>query len=560
MQQHAHGRLDWLTGAAIGLLTAVVFLPALGNDFVDWDDLQNFLENPHYRGLGWPQLRWMWTTSHMGHYAPLTWMTLGLDYVLWGMDPQGYHLTTLVLHAANAAVVYFVARRLLGSALSGLPTAGSGLRLGSAFAALVFAVHPLRVESVAWVTERRDVLCGLFYLLAVLGYLRYCGHAPDPDRGGRRWYWASVACAGLALLSKSMAVSLPVILLLLDVYPLRRLGGREPGWLGAAARRVWIEKIPFLLLSLAGGVVAIGAAVSAGAANSLARIGLGGRVAVSFYSLTFYLWKTLLPRDLSPLYEVPFRVNPFPRSFVVAGLTAVACTVVAVVQRRQWPALAAAWGAYIVILLPVVGLVHNGPQLAADRYSYLSCLGWALLAGGGLAYAWEAVQGARVAALRAGISGVAVVIVVGLGVLTGRQIAVWRDTDTLWSHALAVSPSARAELNVGMMLARQGRLTDGVDHVEQALLRNPAFLDAYVGMGTLLTQQGRGKEALEYFAIALRINPRSAEAHNNLGLALENQGRLGEAIEQYRAALESRPEFAVAAENLERALKVRKRP
>ena len=164
------------------------------------------------------------------------------------------------------------------------------------------------------------------------------------------------------------------------------------------------------------------------------------------------------------------------------------------------------------------------------------------------------------AALRAGISGLAVAIVVGLGVLTGRQIAVWRDTDTLWSHALAVSPSARAELNVGMMLARQGRLTDGVDHVEQALLRNPAFLDAYVGMGTLLTQQGRGKEALEYFAIALRINPRSAEAHNNLGLALENQGRLGEAIAQYRAALESRPEFAVAAENLERALKVRKRP
>lgn len=560
MEQHAHGRLDWIPGAVVGLVTAAVFLPALNNDFVDWDDIQNFLDNPHYRGLGWPQLHWMWTTFHLGHYVPLTWMTLGLDYVLWGMDPQGYHLTSLVLHAANAVLVYVLGRRLLARALPQLPPSGPALRLGSVFAALLFAVHPLRVESVAWATERRDVLCGFFYLLAVLGYLRYCAPAPDQGRGDRKWYWASVACAGFALLSKSMAVSLPVILLILDVYPLGRLGGRTPGWLGGAARPVWIEKIPFILLSLAASVVALVAALSAGAANSLARVGLGGRIAVSLYSLTFYLWKTLVPRDLSPLYDLPFHVNPLARSFVVAGLTAVACTVVVVMQRRQWPAVAAAWLVYAVILLPVLGLVHNGPQLAADRYSYLSCLGWALLAGGGLAYAWGAVRGTRAAPLRAAMSGLAVVIVVGLGVLTGRQIAVWRDTDTLWSHALAVSPSARAELNVGMMLARQGRLTDGVDHVEQALLRNPGFLDAYVGMGTLLTQQGRGKEALEYFALALKLNPRSAEAHNNLGLALEDQGRRAEAIAQYRAALESRPGFAVAEENLERALKADGKP
>jgi tetratricopeptide (TPR) repeat protein len=306
---------------------------------------------------------------------------------------------------------------------------------------------------------------------------------------------------------------------------------------------------------LAVSVVAMLAVIPAGGASSLAKIGLGGRVAVSLYSLTFYLWKTLIPRDLSPLYELPFHVNPLAHSFVVAGLTAIAATAVAVIQRRQWPALAAAWAAYGVILLPVLGIMHNGPQLAADRYSYLSCLGWALLVGGGLAYGWHAAKGTGTIARKSAMAGLATAIIVGLGILTWGQISVWRDTDTLWSHALAVSPSARANLNVGMMLARQGRLADGVDHVEQALLRNPGFLDGYVGMGTILTQQGRGKEALEYFGIALTINPNSAEAHNNLGLALEDQGRLAEAITHYRAALQSRPGFAVAEQNLQRALR-----
>jgi hypothetical protein len=502
----------------------------------------------------------MWSTFHVGHYMPFTWMTLGLDYVLWGMDPSGYHLTSLLLHAANGTLVYFVARRLLGAALPKLPPAGVALRLGSAFAAMLFAVHPLRVESVAWVTERRDVLCGFFYLLAVLAYLRYCEHASATDRSAWRWHWVSVACGGLALLSKSMAVSLPVILLVLDTYPLRRLGGREPGWLGAAAREVWREKAPFVLLSLAASVVAMVALVSAGAASSFERIGLGGRVAVSLYSLTFYLWKTLIPRDLSPLYELPFHVNLLAHSFLLAGLTAIAVTMVTVIQRRQWPALVATWTAYVVILLPVLGIVHNGVQVAADRYSYLSCLGWALLVGGGLAHGWGAVGDRGLTMVRPLLAGLAAVVIIGLSILTERQISIWRDTDTLWSHALAVSPSARAHLNVGMMLARQGRLADGVDHVEQALLRNPSLLDAYVEMGALLTQQGREKEAIDYLAMALKINPRSAEAHNNLGLALEDQGKLPEAIAHYRAALQSRPDFAVAAENLKRTLKAERNP
>src|SRR5437773_4996778 len=191
----------WLVPLLVVLCTLAAFLPTLQNHFVNWDDDKNFLDNHHYRGLTWQQLSWMWTTFHMGHYIPLTWMTLGLDYLLSGMNPLGYHLTSLLLHAANAVVFYFVALRILTLALPSLADGGHALAASAGFAALVFAIHPLRVESVAWVTERRDVLSGLFFLLTILVYVRSC----EREARGRRWYWLSVALFACALLSKSMA-------------------------------------------------------------------------------------------------------------------------------------------------------------------------------------------------------------------------------------------------------------------------------------------------------------------------------------------------------------------
>src|SRR6267378_1919037 len=241
--------------AVLALVSFVVFVPALEGGFLNWDDDQNFVDNPNYRGLGVSQLRWMFTTFLMGHYIPLTWMTLGLDYVVWGMNPVGYHLTNLLLHAANAVLFYFMALRLLRASVPGGYADGSwALTLGSGFATLLFAVHPLRAESVAWITERRDVLSGLFYLAAVVAYLRYCDGAVPEGSRTRKWYWASLGLFVLALLSKAMAVTLPVILLTLDVYPLRRLGGGRP-W--ATSRAVVTEKLPFFVLSLAAGVIAL---------------------------------------------------------------------------------------------------------------------------------------------------------------------------------------------------------------------------------------------------------------------------------------------------------------
>ena len=525
----------WLVPTLIALVTFGAFLPTLHNQFVNWDDPRNFLENPHYRGLGWTQLRWMWTT-HLGHYIPLTWMTLGLDYLLWGMNPVGYHLTNLLLHAANAVVFFFVVRRLLARALPSPSEHGYALAVSSGVAALVFAIHPLRVESVAWVTERRDVLSGLFYLVAILLYLRAC------ERGarGRGWYWLSVAAFVGALLSKSMVVNLPVVLLILDVYPLRRLGGFV-GWWSEPARRVYVEKIPFVLLAAAASAIAVMAQLSFHAALSVAQLSVPGRLAISAYGLSFYLWKMVAPVNLSPLYERGV-VDPWATPFLLSYGGAVAITSLAWVCRRRWPGLPAAWLAYVVILLPVLGIFQSGPQIAADRYTYLAGLGWAILAGASLLSPWR-----RPPFL---FTGLAACVLFGLGILTWNQVQVWHDSEKLWAHALAIdSKNSMAHFNFGNMLVQQGKSAEADEHYRQALLIKPDHADAHNNWGLALTNQGKLAEAGEHFRQALQIKPDHAEAHNNWGLALNDQGKLAEAIEHYRQALQINPDSAEAHNN-----------
>src|SRR5262245_47969167 len=219
------GRAFWAVGAVVAALTLAVFLPAVRNGWVNWDDAHNFLDNPNFRGIGWSSLRWILRDSVQdAHWIPVTWLTLSLDYVFWGMNPAGYHLTSLTIHAVNALLCYVLAVRLLELGFGAGARPGE-LRLGGAMAALFFALHPLRVESVACVTERRDVVMAFFALATVLAWLRAWRRGTD-QRPTRAWYWVAVACFALALLSKVMVIGLPIVLLVLDVYPLRRIGRR----------------------------------------------------------------------------------------------------------------------------------------------------------------------------------------------------------------------------------------------------------------------------------------------------------------------------------------------
>jgi len=536
--------------------TVTAFLPALSAEFVRWDDHINFLANQSYRGLGWSHLRWMFASSFTGHYTPVTWVTLGLDYLLWGMNPAGYHLTNLLLHAANAGLVYFIAVRLLDAARPAPRDGEWPLRLGGALAALLFAVHPLRVESVAWITERRDVLSGVFYLAALLAYLRFCEtHQPREARGRRRWYWGSVGLFALALLSKAIAVSLPVILVILDIYPLRRLTPEVRGWLGPEVRRVWVEKIPYVILSMAAGAVALLAGIRDQNLTSAVKVGWLDRIAISFYGLAFYLWKSVWPSSLSPIYQLPPRLDPLAWPFLVSAVLVTAISGVAILCRRRAPALLAVWTAYVVTLLPVLGLVHFGPHIAADRNTYLATMGWAILGGAGLGMCWSARRQRRVSAwLPVLVTGLPASVVTAFGFATWNQSKVWHDTKTLWTHAVTVSPSPIAHTNMGFWLQNHDQLPDALAHFREALRINPERGPAHNNLANALAQQGQLPEAIAHYREAIRLRPEVHDFHNNLALALAQQGQLPEAIAEYREALRIHPDDAEIHVNLGLAL------
>ena len=593
----------WAILAGVVLVTIVAFLPVLRNGFVSWDDDRNFVENPHFRGLGLDQLRWMWTTFHMGHYVPLSWMTLGLDYEVWGMNPTGYHLTNLLLHAANAVVVYFLARAVLQLSRPSLSSeTPARLDAAAGFAALVFALHPLRAESVAWATERRDVLSALFFFSSILVYLR-----SRDTRASRRGFWVALLLFVCALLSKATSMSLPAVMLILNVFPLRRLGGTA-GWRSEQARRVYVEIAPFALLAAAT------AGLSIVALHPPGQLGVAAKLSVSAYSLVFYLWKTLLPLGLAPLYEMPQHVDPGAVRFVASDIAVVGLAVAAWVLRRRQPGITTALVVFFVVTLPMLGVVQNGPQIAADRYTYFAAPALAVLAGAGLV---ALLQGSSALAV-----GGAVAIVLALGALSWDQSAVWHDSETLWSRvlvvdsessiahsalanvlyrqnrvseaiahserAVAIAPNYPEALNgLGVGLAREGRPADAIieyrraleiksdyddaetnwgvtlvqqndvagaiEHYERALAINPDNSNAQVNWGNALVRLNRLDEAIGHYEAALRIRPDNAEAHHNWGVALALQGQYGAAIEHFRAALAIDPNHVEARDYLEKA-------
>jgi len=530
------------------LLITTAFLPVLRADFVSWDDDENFLKNPHYRGLGWAQLKWMFTTAPMGAYIPLSWVTLGADYLLWGMNPAGYHLTNLVLHVLNALAAYWLAQRLLRLAL---PTAeGPGLRVAAAVTALLFGLHPLRVESVAWVTERRDVLCGLFYFLALIAYLKAWEQRRADGRLGRSWYWGCFGLFTLALLAKPMAVSLPVILLLLDVYPLRRLSAatRESG--AISAWRVVLEKTPFALLSAAMSLVTIIEFTRVGSLQPVERLGVLDRLALTVYPLVFYLWKTLVPTGLSPLYERPPRIAPFAPQFVACAALLLVLATAVLARRKRWPGVAAVGAAYLLLLLPVVGIMPQGHQLAADRHTYLASVGLALLAGAGVWWASQAGAGRRRAVTATALAVLVCAVLATLGTLTWRQARVWHDSESLWRHALRVSPSAVGHNNLGLLLAKRGEMMGAISQYHAALAINPELASARSNLATLLAHQGQPAQAVQELERAVSAKPQAAEVHYNLANTLAQQGRLAEAVERYQEALRLNPDLLEAHNNL----------
>jgi Tfp pilus assembly protein PilF len=502
---------------AIGIAACVfaAFAPALTAGFSWWDDDKNFLETYGWRGLSVEHLRWMATTFHGGPYQPLSWLSLALQHAVWGMSPAAFHAGNVALHAATALAFFLLARRWLPPA-------------GAAAAALLFALHPLRVESVAWITERRDVLSGLFYVLAVLAYLSAAEEADGPRR--RRLLAAALLAFLLGLLAKASGMTLPLVMLLLDRRPLRES---------------WKGMVPFAALSIAFAAVAL--AGQASVPHTLSTMGEHGvleRIAQAAYAAVFYPAKTLLPIRLSPIYERPVPLDPFALRFAAATVVAGGATAVLFAMRRSMPAAWKAWAAFLVILAPVSGLVQVGPQLVADRYSYLACMPFALLAAGALFARWPK------AAPAVSLAAIAV-----LGVATWRQTALWRDTEALFRRALEIEPDNRiAHDVVGRMLAMRGKPEEAAQHYRRSIELAPAYPIPHNNLGLLLLQQGRADEAIAEFESALRADDDYARARTNLGAALVKKGSLAEAESVLRDAVRRDSRDAGARTNLGQVL------
>ena len=458
------------------------------------------------------------------------------------MDPWGYHLGNLLLHAANTTLLFFVARRLLAAAR---PEGGAAVYLAAAVAALLWALHPLRVESVAWITERRDLLCGFFYLVAVLAYLQ--GATREHPLTGR-WLVASLVAFAAALGSKAIAMTLPLTLLVLDVYPLGRL---RLGW--AVLVR---EKLAHFALAAVGAGVASWAVTRGAGWTSYEAYGLEARLAMTGYSFWFYPWKLVWPEGLSPLYELPARIRLLDAQFLWPTVAVLAVTAALLLARHRAPGALAAWLQSIIVLAPVSGIAHAGHQLAHDRYSYLSGLGFAVLGGAGIMWLGRQRARGRVSRWVVGASAAALVLALaGLGVSTWVQSRIWRDSESLWRSAVTAHPTcALCRQKLGGVLQTAGLHREAEGELVRAVALRPERPTAHNSLGALHVDQGRLGEAEAEFREAIRLAPQYSEATANLGALYARQRRYAEALPVLRRAVALSPQFGNARSNLAFAL------
>jgi lipoprotein NlpI len=533
----------------VALLTVLVYFPALQNGFVNWDDQIYVYKNSNIWALDVDFFKWMFRAFHASNWHPLTWLSHGIDYAVWGLDPLGHHLTSIVLHGLNTFLVVILITRLVkasgDSQYSSPVTRHSSLRsplVAGAVTGLLFGVHPLHVESVAWVSERKDVLCAFFFFLSVLSYLQYTSSVQ-----GRRGvqYGLCLLFFILALMSKPMAVTLPVVLLILDVYPLKRLDvtsllRSKPG--------VLTEKLPFFMFSAAASVLTVMAQKESGAIKSLDVHPLGERILVAFRSLCFYLYKTVWPRNLAPLYPYPSEISVFGLMYTGAIITVLGITLFCIWSWKKQKIWAVVWTFYVVTLLPVLGIVQVGEQAAADRYTYIPGLGAFLLVGLGSAYGWGKIIRKGNGIFRAFFaSASAIFILLALSFKTVNQIEAWKDSVTLWTWELKVFPDSYvAYKNLGKAHKDLGMYNQAIQDYDKSVALKPDYTDAYVNRGNVYKELKSYQRALEDYKTALILDHDFAVAYFNRGVVYSELEEYMKSIEEYNRVIELAPSYAYA--------------
>jgi Tfp pilus assembly protein PilF len=522
-----HRPLRLVVGAlSLALLTLVSFLPATDNGFISLDTPTYVLENRAIAGGLTPAgVRWALTSFYGSNWHPLTWLSHMADISLFGLRPAGHHLTSLAVHAASAAFLFAALAVMTGGFWRSL------------LAAALFALHPLHVESVAWVAERKDVLAGFFF---ALGLLAYHGYLRRPGTGR---YLLLFLLFAAGLMSKPMLVTFPFVLLLLDIWPLGRLSFRLPSTHSPSRLRVIAEKAPLLALSLAGCVVTLLA--QRGAMGSLHLYTPWDRISNALVSYFVYLRQTFWPGGLAVYYPYPVNGPPVWQA-LLAALVLTGVTVGAIRLTRRCPWFGTGWNWYLGMLVPVIGIVQVGSQARADRYTYLPLIGVFVA----LSWGAAALTGQK-ASRRVWAGSAAAALVFVMVILTRHQLSFWRDGESLFRHALDVThDNWLAHGEYGLFLAEQGRLPEAEWQINQAVRINPKSYKILTNLGMVVARQGRLAEAITLWERSLAMKPGYAEPRNNLGVALAMEGRFPEAEAQFRQALRDRPGYPEAVSNL----------
>ena len=514
------------------LTVLAVYWPVRNHDFINYDDDLYVTNNPQVQaGLTIDSITWAFTSTHASNWHPLTWLSHMLDCQIYGMNPGQHHLTNLLFHILNTLLLFFVLNRMTKDIWQ------------SGFVAAVFGLHPLHVESVAWLSERKDVLSTFFWLLILWSYVRYV------ERSDFKWYLAVLLFFILGLMAKPMLVTLPFLLLLLDYWPLKRIeaGGsedvRERGSMPLCLGLVW-EKLPLFLLAAGSSAITYTVQKSAGAMSSLAVIPFHVRIGNVLVSYVNYIGKMIWPHNLAVIY-------PYPKSLIYwqvagAGLLLVSITAFVLWRVKKNPYLTVGWFWYMGTLVPVIGLVQVGLQAMADRYTYVPLIGLFIM----VSWSVPDILGKRrYTEIFLAVSSA--LLLFALMICTGFQIGTWRNSITLFRHATDVTENNYvAYEKLGEALAAQGKIDSAVDHYSQALRIRPDFESTYISMGVALRDHGNYDAAIRHFKQALRINPNNAIARNNLGVVYARKGDDEKAIFQFLEAARIDPDYAGAYYNL----------
>jgi tetratricopeptide (TPR) repeat protein len=502
----------WVIALLLGVVTVGVYWPATGFQFIGADDPQIFTENPHVKaGLTVEGFKWAWTSVVVGNWHPTTMLSFMLDCQLFGVKPWWPHLVNVLLHAANAVLLFGLLQRMTRATWR------------SAMVAALFALHPLHVESVAWVAERKDVLSTLFWFLATWAYLRY-------TQNHFKYYALSLLFFALGLMSKPMLVTLPFTLFLLDYWPLGRM---KQGW-----RLLW-EKVPFLAISAVMSVVTFLAQKESGAMPSLEFSPAGYRIGNALISYIRYVEKMFWPRHLAALCLSGAGAWQWRwwEALLAAVLLAAASALV-LWQWRRRPYLAMGWFWYLGTLVPVIGLVQVGSQVMADRYTYIPLIGlFVMVVWGG----WEAAEAWRLGKAGAASAACALGICAGL---TVHQEYYWKDSETFYKRLLAIMPHHFVgHYGLGVCYLDANKTDEALSNLLAAVEEDPTWPDARNNLGRALLRKGQIEPAMSQFEEALRLKPDYAEAHDNLGIALERKGQVDKAVHEYEEALRLKPDY-----------------